>query len=242
MKFCGKIRSVIFSFSFTFGWTFRHRKTFVLVLFSKSFWRDSCQEVGHPFLEEHCALWRSLWQVLPGLLVLHPLKATRLNKYFLLLHVVLNVMHPSNQSIVKQSSAFHKGCSTMFLFFPKEYYTLERRRAFRVLLRLRRRMLLETCSLQPSRLPMAILWKSCVFLWKGCVFLWTACVFEKRTCQHFPLRWPPVPLCWTSKEVPSKGSRESQKPRLLKYPGAYGDILCGYQYVCNDDHICVLTF
>ena len=66
-------------------------ETCSLVLFSRCFWRNSCQEVvefktqvvlfvfqrWHPFLEQYCTFCRSLWMVLPTLSVLHPLKRTQ---------------------------------------------------------------------------------------------------------------------------------------------------------------------
>ena len=54
-------------------------KMFLKGLLSGSYWvQDSSSIVFvlrlHPFLEEYCKFWGSLWRVLPTLLVLHPLK------------------------------------------------------------------------------------------------------------------------------------------------------------------------
>ena len=81
-------------FSFLYLWLMQHftteSETVLLVLLSRCFWSDSCQEVfefktqvllffvfrWHPCLDENCKIWRSLWRVLPTLLLLHPPKRT----------------------------------------------------------------------------------------------------------------------------------------------------------------------
>ena len=64
----------------------------------------SIVNLAGPFLEEHCKFGRSLWRVLPTLLLLHPLKRTWYSTfeqtYLVLLHRRLNkAYHPLNKSI-----------------------------------------------------------------------------------------------------------------------------------------------